>query len=98
MCLKKGHLLNNFKSRKPSVYCKKSGNHHQFGSKEQLFVTSTEVIVAVGKQVIIQTAMVNHVCPMNREKKRETKTRLLLDCGAQQSYYLRIGEDEFEAN
>ena len=98
MCLEKGHLLNNFKSRKPSVYCKKSGNHHQFGSTEQLF-RSTEVIAAVGKQVIIQTAMVNHVCPMNHDKKCETKTRLLLDCGAQQSYYIRIGEeDESEAN
>ena len=34
----------------------------------------------------MQTAMVNLVCLMNHDGKCETKTRLLLDCGAQRSY------------
>ena len=34
----------------------------------------------------MQTAMVNLVRPVNHDGKRETKTRLLLDCVAQRSY------------
>ena len=46
----------------------------------------------------MQTDMVNLVHPINHDKKCETKTRLLLDCGAQQSYIREIGEeDESEA-
>ena len=77
------------------VNCKKSGNHYwrlcpkQFGSTEELSTVSAKVkesnLVAVCDQVIIQTAMVNLVCPMNHDKKCETKTRLLLNCGAQRS-------------
>ena len=96
ICLKKGHLLKDCKSKKPCVYCKKSGNHHQslgpkqFGSTEEPSAASTKVkesnLVAVGEQVIMQTAMVNLVRLMNHDGKCETKTRLLLDCGAQRSY------------
>ena len=96
ICLKKVQLLKDCNSTKPSVYCKKSGNHHhslcskQFGSTEELSAVSTEVkesnLVAVGEQVIMQTAMVNLVRLMNNEEKCETRTRLIRECDAQQSY------------
>ena len=38
------------------------------------------------KQFIMQTTILNLARPMNHDKKCETKTRLLLDCGSQQSY------------
>ena len=47
--LKKGHILKDCKSTKPSIYCRKSGNRHwsrcpkQFVSKEELSATSIEV-------------------------------------------------------
>ena len=57
-----------------------------FGSIEELSVASTKVkksnLVAVCKQAVMQTAMVNLVCLMNHEKSCKTKTRLLLNCGA----------------
>ena len=66
ICLKKGHRLKDCKSTRHCVYCKKSGNHHQtlcpkqLGHTEEQSVTPTKLkesnLVAVGEQVIMQTA------------------------------------------
>ena len=86
ICLKTGHLLKECQSTRKCVYCNQERNHHrslcpkQFKSADNIKQTS---MVAIGEQVIMQTATVELVNPI-----RETfeTTRLLLDCGSQRSY------------
>ena len=98
ICLKKGHLLKECTSTRPSAYCKKSGNHHrslypkQFNQSTELSNATIEEteepkLVAISEQVIMQTAQVDLVNPTNLESKHET--RLLLDSGSQRSYILK---------
>ena len=86
ICLKTGHSLKKCSSERKCVYCNQERNHHrslcpkQFKSTDNINQTS---MVAIGEQVIMQTATVDLVNPFC--EKIET-TRLLLDCGSQRSY------------
>ena len=86
ICLKTGHLLKNCLSTKRCVYCKQERNHHQSLCPKQfetIHTTKEASMVAVGEQVIMQTATVELVNPLCESTER---TRLLLDCGSQRSY------------
>ena len=86
ICLKTGHLLKNCLSTKRCVYCKQERNHHRSLCPKQfetIHTTKEASMVAVGEQVIMQTATVELVNPLCESTER---TRLLLDCGSQRSY------------
>ena len=71
----------------------------QFGQTEEVSNVSLEEkeepgLVAVGEQVVLQTARVDLVNPKDDNKKEET--RLLLDSGSQRSYISRELADKME--
>ena len=88
------HMLKDCPSKKECVYCKMKSNHHrslctkQFPRQNEVKVPSLKVVegssVAVGEQVIMQTASVTL---MNLDDELiQRKSRLLLDCGSQRTY------------
>ena len=89
ICLKKGHQLRDCSSKRTCVYCNKERNHHRSLCPKQFQQVSTITndtgpsLLAMGEEVIMQTAMVEVTNPVNEASER---TRLLLDCGSQRSY------------
>ena len=89
ICLKKGHQLKDCSSKKVCVYCNREHNHHRSLCPKQFQQVTASTndtepgLLAMEEEVIMQTAMVEVVSPVDETSKN---TRLLLDCGSKRSY------------